>query len=119
MNFYTKLLQKLASRNPETENDFYFFNTYFFEKINEVVEHEKKTSNIYSIVKHVRRIIQPKIEGAHKKLCRWYKKLGLDNLFLKKHLLIPLNKRKEHWSLVIVCNLHNLLRIMNGQIYLE
>lgn len=78
-----------------------------------------KTNNFYKLFKHVRRMIQPKMEGAHKKLRRWYTKYGLENLFLKKYLLIPLNKKKEHWSLVIVCNLPNLLKTVTSGLSLD
>lgn len=84
-----------------------------------MVENEKRQSSMYSIAKYVRRIVQPKIETIRPKLSRWYKKQGLDNLFKRNHLLIPVNKKQEHWSLVIICNLQNLKKISTGEVQME
>ncbi|XP_020572614.1 ubiquitin-like-specific protease 1D isoform X2 [Phalaenopsis equestris] len=77
MNFYIRYLQRSLSSVNKTKGQYYFFNTYFFGKLEDAFS---STGDRFS------------------KLRRWWK--GVD-LFEKAYIFLPIHK-DLHWSLVII-----------------
>ncbi|WOL12502.1 hypothetical protein Cni_G21269 [Canna indica] len=74
MNFYIRYLQ------DRPREEYYFFNTYFYKKLEEAVS-LKAT------------------KACFEKLRRWWKGV---NIFQKSYIFIPVHG-EMHWSLVIIC----------------
>ncbi|KAL9226327.1 hypothetical protein vseg_002155 [Gypsophila vaccaria] len=79
MNFYLRFLQQMCSTSDISKQKFYFFNTYFYSKLQEAVARQK--------------------EAFFVKFRRWWKGV---NIFEKTYIFLPINEDK-HWSLVIIC----------------
>ncbi|OWM76056.1 hypothetical protein CDL15_Pgr009701 [Punica granatum] len=82
MNFYILYLQLQASQSSRGINDYLFFNTYFYKKLQEAV----------SCKENVR-------DASFARLRRWWKGV---NIFQKAYVLIPIHD-ELHWSLAIIC----------------
>ncbi|KAH9627189.1 hypothetical protein KSS87_020735 [Heliosperma pusillum] len=80
MNFYIRHLQQLCSTSDRSKQKFYFFNTYFYSKLQEAMTHQNE-------------------ETFFIKFRRWWKGV---NIFEKTYIFLPINDDK-HWSLVILC----------------
>ncbi|XP_074309862.1 ubiquitin-like-specific protease 1D [Silene latifolia] len=80
MNFYIRYLQQMCSTSDRSKQKFYFFNTYFYSKLQEAMTHENE-------------------ETFFIKFRRWWKGV---NIFEKTYIFLPVNEDK-HWSLVILC----------------
>lgn len=113
INFYIKLLQNYIL-DTEKKNDFHFFNTYFFTRLKSSIEGEKYKggATIKLSPSNERETLQGKVNTIHKKLRKWHKKIKLLD---KKHVFIPVNKRGEHWSLIVICNLNHLKSIITKE----
>ncbi|XP_024186880.1 ubiquitin-like-specific protease 1D isoform X2 [Rosa chinensis] len=79
MNFYIRYLHQQASSSRAT---FHFFNTFFYNKLRNVVSEQKNNK-----------------KNPFDKLRRWWKGV---HLLQKAYILIPVNDM-FHWSLVIIC----------------
>ncbi|CAO2828816.1 unnamed protein product [Amaranthus hypochondriacus] len=82
MNFYVRFLQELHSPAHSLQYKFYFFNTYFYSKLQEAVSYQKSDK-----------------EAFFMRFRRWWKGV---NIFQKAYIFLPINEDK-HWSLVIIC----------------
>lgn len=82
MNFYVRYLQELCSSADTPQHGFYFFNTYFYSKLQEAVAYQKSDK-----------------EAFFMKFRRWWKGV---NIFQKAYIFLPIND-DNHWSLVIIC----------------
>ncbi|KAK9751028.1 hypothetical protein RND81_02G236800 [Saponaria officinalis] len=80
MNFYLRFLQQMCSTSDTSKQKFYFFNTYFYSKLQEAVARQKE-------------------DAFFIKFRRWWKGV---NIFEKTYIFLPINEDK-HWSLVIIC----------------
>ncbi|KAA8529565.1 hypothetical protein F0562_033636 [Nyssa sinensis] len=81
MNFYIRYLQQPTSPIERAQCDYYFFNTYFYEKLKEAVLNKSGKGTLFV------------------KFRRWWKGV---NIFQKAYILFPIHENL-HWSLVIIC----------------
>ncbi|KAJ1691415.1 hypothetical protein LUZ63_015570 [Rhynchospora breviuscula] len=81
MNFYITYLQRSGSPTASATRNCYFFNTYFYKKLEE-----------YASPKGNKRL-------SFLKLRRWWKGV---NLFQKAFIFMPVHG-DMHWSLIIIC----------------
>ncbi|XP_073103761.1 uncharacterized protein [Elaeis guineensis] len=81
MNFYIQYLQRLVLPVGRPGGEYYFFNTYFYKKLEEALSC-KGDRNAYFV-----------------KLRRWWKGV---NIFQKAYVFLPIHG-DWHWSLVIIC----------------
>ncbi|KAJ4789390.1 Ubiquitin-like-specific protease 1D [Rhynchospora pubera] len=81
MNFYITYLQRPGSLTASATRNCYFFNTYFYNKLEE-----------YASPKGNKRL-------SFLKLRRWWKGV---NLFQKAYIFMPVHG-DMHWSLIIIC----------------
>ncbi|XP_031494321.1 ubiquitin-like-specific protease 1D [Nymphaea colorata] len=82
MNFYIQYLQKMQSQTGKVRKDYQFFNTYFYNKMEEALSYKGN-----------------KDDDSFVKLRRWWKGI---NIFEKSFIFLPIHS-DEHWSLVIIC----------------
>lgn len=82
MNFYIRFLQEKCSSADSSQHNFYFFNTYFYSKLQEAVAYQKSDK-----------------EAFFMKFRRWWKGV---NIFQKAYVFLPINE-DNHWSLAIIC----------------
>nr|AUS89382.1 UB-like protease 1D [Sesuvium portulacastrum] len=80
MNFYIRFLQE--SSRESLECNFYFFNTYFYSKLQKAISNKQKSD-----------------KEVFGKFRRWWKGV---NIFQKAYIFLPINE-DNHWSLVIIC----------------
>ncbi|KAJ4960983.1 hypothetical protein NE237_020893 [Protea cynaroides] len=83
MNFYIRYLQRVVSLTGRATGGYHFFNTYFYKKLKEAVSCKKSEKDSFL------------------KFRRWWKGV---NMFQKAYIFLPIHE-KQHWSLVIICNL--------------
>ncbi|CAM6110441.1 unnamed protein product [Calypogeia fissa] len=83
IDFYIKYIQRPEVLTLEDKNKFYFFNSFFYKKLTEVVGGQNK-----------------KTLADLSKLSKWTKGT---NIFDKEYLFVPIHD-KWHWSLAIVCH---------------
>lgn len=81
MNFYIQYIQRQVSPTGRPRRDYYFFNTYFYKKLEEAMSHTGDKSAFYV------------------KLRRWWKGV---NIFQKAYIFLPIHA-ELHWSLAIIC----------------
>ncbi|CAI9092899.1 OLC1v1028257C1 [Oldenlandia corymbosa var. corymbosa] len=84
MNFYIRYLEEegIKLKTAVEENrSYYFFNTYFYDKLKEAVDNKNINDNPFA------------------KLRRWWRGV---NLYEKAYIFLPIHEQL-HWSLVIVC----------------
>ncbi|XP_021742436.1 ubiquitin-like-specific protease 1D [Chenopodium quinoa] len=81
MNFYIRFLQELYCSTDSSQHNFYFFNTYFYSKLQEAVAYQSDK------------------EAFFLKFRRWWKGV---NIFQKAYIFLPINE-DNHWSLAIIC----------------
>ncbi|XP_073005522.1 ubiquitin-like-specific protease 1C isoform X1 [Typha latifolia] len=81
MNFYIQYLQRPQSLTGRPRGEYYFFNTYFYKKLEEAMscKGDRKASFL--------------------RLRRWWKGV---NIFQKAYIFLPVHG-DLHWSLVIIC----------------
>ncbi|KAL8161586.1 hypothetical protein V2J09_013075 [Rumex salicifolius] len=82
MNFYIRFLQGPSFAANNAPNDYHFFNTYFYKKLQEAIlrqRTEKETSFV--------------------KFRRWWRGV---NIFQKAYIFFPIHE-DLHWSLAILC----------------
>ncbi|KNA24949.1 hypothetical protein SOVF_011010 [Spinacia oleracea] len=82
MNFYIRFLQEECCPDNSSQQNFYFFNTYFYSKLQDAVADQKSGK-----------------ESPFKKCRRWWKGV---NIFQKAYMFLPINE-DNHWSLAIIC----------------
>ncbi|KAK9119671.1 hypothetical protein Scep_017764 [Stephania cephalantha] len=82
MNFYIRYLQRPISATGKSRSNYYFFNTYFYEKLKEAVTYKGDDEATFYV-----------------KFRRWWK--GID-IFQKAYILLPIHE-SLHWSLAIIC----------------
>lgn len=92
IDFYVKHLQtKLSDKDKER---FYFFNSFFFRKL---VDSSKKYTG------------PDRGKVVYERVRKWTRKVSL---FEKDYIFIPVNQ-SLHWSLIIVCHLGSLGRLLD------
>ncbi|XP_024384389.1 uncharacterized protein [Physcomitrium patens] len=82
IDFYIKYIQRDEFLGAEGRQRFHFFNSFFYKKLSEVVNSQKKKGEAY-----------------FSKLRKWTKGT---NIFEKDYLFVPIHD-KLHWSLAIIC----------------
>ncbi|KAK3416866.1 ubiquitin-like-specific protease 1D isoform X2 [Eucalyptus grandis] len=82
MNFYVLYLQQQSLKSDKGINDYHFFNTYFYKKLQEALSCEGKEK-----------------DALFAKFRRWWKGV---NIFQKAYVFIPIHE-DLHWSLAIIC----------------
>lgn len=82
MNFYIRFLQELWSPTDRSQHNIYFFNTYFYSKLQKAVEYQRSDKEAFFI-----------------KFRRWWRGV---NIFQKAYIFLPINE-DNHWSLMIIC----------------
>lgn len=82
MNFYIQYLQRSEFLRTEHRNDYHFFNTFFYSKLEEALESQSKQEDGNSFAK----------------LRRWFKGV---NIFEKAYIFFPIHAC-QHWSLAII-----------------
>ncbi|CAL9054012.1 unnamed protein product [Musa banksii] len=80
INFYIQYLRRLLSPVERPKGDYHFFNTYFYNKLEDAVSYRAD-------------------KACFEKLRRWWKGV---NIFQKSYIFIPVHG-DMHWSLVIIC----------------
>ncbi|KAJ7553146.1 hypothetical protein O6H91_06G085400 [Diphasiastrum complanatum] len=83
IDFYIKYIQETRCPNPELKKKFHFFNTFFFKKLTEALDLQRKKKTTDGFIK----------------LRKWIK--GLD-IFERSFLFVPVHDNL-HWSLAIIC----------------
>ncbi|KAF3334729.1 Ubiquitin-like-specific protease 1D [Carex littledalei] len=81
MNFYIQFLKQSLCQTSRSIRNFYIFNTYFYQKLEEAFDGEDAQNSLFV------------------KLRRWWKGV---NIFEKAYIILPIHGRL-HWSLVIIC----------------
>ncbi|KAK9117104.1 hypothetical protein Sjap_016051 [Stephania japonica] len=74
MNFYIRYLQRPISATGKSRSNYYFFNTYFYEKLKEAVTYKGDDEGTFYV-----------------KFRRWWK--GID-IFQKPYILLPIHERQ-------------------------
>lgn len=82
MNFYIQYLQRSEFLRTEHKNDYHFFNTFFYSKLEEALDSKCKQEDGNSFAK----------------LRRWFKGV---NIFEKAYIFLPIHAC-QHWSLAII-----------------
>lgn len=82
MNFYIQYLQRSEFLHTEHKNDYHFFNTFFYSKLEEALDSKCKQEDGNSFAK----------------LRRWFKGV---NIFEKAYIFLPIHAC-QHWSLAII-----------------
>lgn len=84
MNFYIRYLQSPESIITSKQcTDYHFFNTYFYNKLDEALQNHRRQHDGVSLAK----------------LRRWLKGV---NIFEKAYIFVPIYYRL-HWSLAVIC----------------
>lgn len=83
MNFYIRYLQSPESITSKQCIDYHFFNTYFYNKLDEALENHRRQQ----------------VGDCLAKLRRWLKGV---NIFEKAYTFVPIYYRL-HWSLAVIC----------------
>ncbi|XP_068641649.1 ubiquitin-like-specific protease 1D isoform X3 [Aristolochia californica] len=81
MNYYIQYLQKSKSPSERPGEDYHFFNTYFYKKLEEAVSNKGCDK-----------------DTLYEKFRRWWKGV---NIFDKAYIFLPIHA-DHHWSLVII-----------------
>lgn len=91
MNFYIQYLQQSEFPRTKHRNDYHFFNTFFYSKLEEALDSQSKQEDGNS---------QSRQEDGNSftKLRRWFKGV---NIFEKAYIFFPIHAR-QHWSLAII-----------------
>ena len=87
----------------------HFFNTYFYSTLKQKVDQARNSKGISL---EERKSIQAKVHEIHNKQKRQHKRIKLLEV---DHVLVPVNKKGEHWTLILICNLKNLKRVVSGE----
>ncbi|KAH9329614.1 hypothetical protein KI387_001722, partial [Taxus chinensis] len=82
MNFYIQYLQRSGSLSADQRNDYHFFNTFFYSKLEEALDSQVRYETGVSFTK----------------LRRWFKGV---NIFEKAYIFLPIHAC-QHWSLAII-----------------
>jgi len=84
MNFYIRYLQSPESTITSKQcTNYHFFNTYFYNKLDEALQNHRRQRDGDSLTK----------------LRRWLKGV---NIFEKAYIFVPIYYR-QHWSLAVIC----------------
>ncbi|KAL2513549.1 putative ubiquitin-like-specific protease 2A [Forsythia ovata] len=99
IDFYIKYL--VNKTNPEEQHRFYFFNTFFFQKLDGLDRDSSRTWEG---------------RGAFQRVRKWTRNV---NIFEKDYIFIPVNS-SLHWSLIVICHpgeVENLRDEEIGELY--
>ncbi|XP_057861998.1 ubiquitin-like-specific protease 1D isoform X2 [Cryptomeria japonica] len=82
MNFYIRYLQCSQSLSIDQMNNYHFFNTFFYSKLEEALDSQ----------------VRSETGNSFAKLRRWFKGV---NIFEKAYIFLPIHA-SQHWSLAII-----------------
>lgn len=86
MNFYIQYIQRSEFLYTECKNDYHFFNTFFYSKLEEASEEALDSQS------------KQEVGNSFAKLRRWFKGV---NIFEKAYIFLPIHAC-QHWSLAII-----------------